>query len=370
MLRELIAIPSVNPAFSQEPGAGEQKIAEFLAGIAATAGLPVELHEVLPNRPNFLTRLTPSGKARQRVLLAPHTDTVGAPGESSKLFRPDQRNGRIYGRGSCDTKGSIAAMLTALLRIAGSGRRPAETEIIFAGLIDEENAQSGSRALVEKGFKADLAVIGEPTLLEVITAHKGDVWLRLDTRGKAAHGARPELGKNAIHEMARIVDLLETRYAEQLAKRPHPLLGRATINVGSIAGGTQPNIVPAQCFITVDRRTLPGETELDVRREIKAILRKHGLKATLASARNAPCLPLETDADLPLIQHLFGVAGQKAPAGVDYFCDAAVLAQGGTPSVVFGPGDIKQAHTADEWISTRSLEEATNLLEKFLRSLP
>jgi acetylornithine deacetylase/succinyl-diaminopimelate desuccinylase-like protein len=297
-------------------------------------------------------------------------DTVGQPGLARDLFTPVQKQGRLYGRGACDTKGSVAAMLTALVRLAESGHRPAETELVFVGLVDEENAQSGSRAFVQSGLKADLAIVGEPTRLKVVTAHKGDLWLRLETRGVPAHGARPELGKNAVHEMARIVDLLETSYAAQLRKARHPLLGQATVNVGSIAGGTQPNIVPAQCAITVDRRTLPGETEASVRAGIRKLLRQHGLRAQLGVARDAPCLPLQTDPRLPLVQRLFAVAGQTQSEGVDYFCDAAVLGQGGIPSVVFGPGDIAQAHTSREWISLKSLDSATDMLERFLRELP
>lgn len=372
LLCELIAIPSVNPAFvpQGQTGAGEQALADFLAGTAAVAGLTVEFQEVLPQRPNLLARLTPSGRTQQRVLLAPHLDTVGSPGSWKDMFMPLCKNGKILGRGACDTKGSIAAMLGALMRLARGGERPAKTEIVFAGLTDEENLQAGSRLLVATGFTADLAIVGEPTRLKVVTAHKGDVWLRLDAYGKAAHGARPELGRNAVHEMARIVDLLERNYAAQLSKRTHPLLGRATINVGSIHGGTQPNIVPAHCYITVDRRTLPGESETEVRREIRQLLRRHGLKASLASARNAPCPPLETELRLPLVRQFLGAARQRRPVGVDFFCDAAVLSRGGIPSVVFGPGDIAQAHTVEEWLETRSLESATDCLEAFLRSLP
>jgi acetylornithine deacetylase/succinyl-diaminopimelate desuccinylase-like protein len=258
---ELIALPSVNPAFlpQNHPQAGEGRVADFLAATAAQAGLDVELQEVLPGRPNVLARLTPAGVIRRRVILAPHTDTV--PAFSEDQFAPRLRQGRIYGRGACDTKGSIAAMLGALTALAQSPARPAATEIIFAGVIDEENAQAGSHALAASGLKGDLAIVGEPTRLAVVTAHKGSLWLRLETRGKAAHGACPHLGRNAVHEMARIVDLLETDYARQLKRRRHPLLGCATVSVGSINGGSQPNIVPAQCQATVDRRTLPGETE-------------------------------------------------------------------------------------------------------------
>ncbi len=373
LLRELIALPSVNPAFLPAPDSrgGEQRVADFLAATAARAGLAVEFQTVFPGRANLLARLTPTGPVQQRILLAPHLDTVGTAAMPDTLFQPREKHGRLFGRGACDTKGSVAAMMTALIHLARSGRRPARTEIIFAGLVDEENSQSGSRALAGSGFPADLAIVGEPTQLKVVTAHKGDLWLRLETRGKAAHGARPDLGRNAVHAMARIVDLLETTYARRLRRQRHPLLGHATVNVGSISGGTQPNIVPANCAIAIDRRTLPGETEAGVRRELKALLREHQLAATIAdSKKNAACEPLETNPQLPLVKQFLHSAGQARPVGVDFFCDASVLSAGGIPSVVFGPGDIAQAHTADEWISLAALERGTAMLARFLQSLP
>ena len=369
-LRELIALLSINPAFvpKDDARAGEGRAADFLAVTAARTGLAVQFQKVLPGRSNVLATLSPLGKVRQRVLLAAHLDTVVVVSE--KQFVPRTSHGRIYGRGACDTKGSVAAMLTAVGIVARSGPRPATTEIVFVGLMDEENAQAGSRALAADGFKADLAIVGEPTRLQIVTAHKGSLWYRIETRGKAAHGSCPHLGKNAVHEMARVVDLLETTYAKRLALRCHPLLGAPTINVGSMHGGTQPNIVPALCAAGADRRTLPGETEPAVRAEILALVRSHGLHATFESDKVSLCPAMETDARLPLVQKLLATARQKKPVGVDYFCDAAVLAEGGIPSVVFGPGDIAQAHTDDEWISQKSLESATALLVKFLRSLP
>jgi acetylornithine deacetylase/succinyl-diaminopimelate desuccinylase-like protein len=234
--------------------------------------------------------------------------------------------------------------------------------------VDEENGQAGSRALAASGLKADLAIVGEPTGLRAVTAHKGSLWLQLETRGKSAHGARPELGRNAVHGMARIVDLLETEYAAQLRGRTHPLLGHPTVSVGLIAGGTQANIVPDHCTILVDRRTLPGETEAGVHREIKSLLRKRRLMATLMNGKMAPCLPLETNHKLPLVAQFLRSLRQARLAGVHYFCDAAILAHGGIPSIVFGPGDIAQAHTADEWVSLRSLDSAAQMLLKFLKS--
>jgi len=370
LLRELIALPSVNPAFlpAGDPRAGEARVAEFLAATAARTGLDVEFREVAPGRKNVLARLSPPGRAQHRVLLAPHLDTVG--GDSLAIFAPRQAGDRLYGRGACDTKGSLAAMLTALGDVARSKRRPAATEIILAGVVDEEHAQAGARALAASELRADLAIVGEPTRCRVVTAHKGSLWLQLETRGKAAHGARPDLGINAVHRMARIVDWLETDYANALRDRRHPLLGHATVSVGTIAGGVQPNIVPDRCVLQLDRRTLPAETEGDVRREVAAWLRRHGLTARMAGTRLAPCLPLETNPKLPLVRQFLRCAGQRRPVGVDFFCDAAVLSAGGIPSVVFGPGDIAQAHTADEWISLRSLERAKEILVRFLSSLP
>ena len=413
LLAALIALPSVNPAFAPSDGAsarqtslrltnyGEKNVANFLAAVAARSGLEIEFQKVFGvrghvralesgdmsphskiERSNLIARLRPPNKIRRTILLAPHLDTVGA--EDSQ-FIPRRKNGRLYGRGACDTKGSVAAMLTALCELAESKSRPRESEIVFAGLIDEENAQAGSRALVAQasrlrlkaqqscsrdGCATFLAIVGEPTKLQVVTAHKGSLWLQLATHGRAAHGATPHLGKNAVHEMARIVDVLETDYAAQLRRRKHKLLGTGTVNVGTIAGGTQPNIVPDRCTISIDRRTLPGETEAGVRREIAALLRSKKLSAQFSSAKLAPALPLETNDKLPLVQIFLRSTGQKKPAGVDFFCDAAVLSAAGIPSVVFGPGDIAQAHTADEWISLAELERGKNLLLKFLKSLP
>ncbi len=377
LLAELIALPSVNPAFATQSAAsarqarltkfGEKNVADFLAATAARAGPEVEFQKVLPGRSNLIVRLLPRNKIRRTNLLAPHLDTVGA---DESQFVPRRKNGRLHGLGACDTKGSVAAMLTALCELANAQSRPNETEIVFTGLIDEENAQAGSRALAASGLRADLAIVGEPTRLQVVTAHKGSLWLQLETRGKAAHGATPQFGQNAVHEMARVVDMLETEYAARLRKQRHPLLGTATVNVGMISGGAQPNIVPDHCAITIDRRTLPGETEAGVRREIAALLRVKGMSAKISSTKLAPCVPLETNPKLPLVRHFLRSVGQMRSLGVDFFCDAAVLSAGGIPSVVFGPGDIAQAHTTDEWISLASLERGKNLLLNFLKSLP
>ncbi len=370
LLRELIARPSVNPAFlpAGDFRAGEKHVAGFLADAAAQAGLDVEWQEVFPNRANLLVRIQPVGKTRQCIVLAPHLDTVGV--SSDEQFTPVLKKGRLYGRGACDTKGSIAVMFTALAELANGKQRPANTEIVLAALIDEESGQAGSRFLARSGFKAGLAIVGEPTRLQIVTAHKGDLWLQLETTGKAAHGSRPELGRNAVHLMAKIVHLLETAYASQLRRRRHPLLRHATINVGTISGGRQPNIVPDRCAIRIDRRTVPGESDPAVKREILSYIRRRGLAATMLDTKHEePAPPLETDPRLPLVAQFLRSAGQKKPAGVDFFTDAGVLAAAGIPSVVFGPGDIAQAHTTDEWVAVSQLERGTRVLGRFLESL-
>jgi succinyl-diaminopimelate desuccinylase len=370
LLRELIALPSVNPAFVSpgHPHAGEQKVAEFIAATAKQAGLEVELQTVVDDRANVLVRLTPQGQIKRRIILAPHMDTV--PCADEKQLTPEFKDGKLFGRGACDTKGSIAVYLQTMLDLAKAERRPKETEIVLAALVDEENAQGGSRVLGGSGFQADLAIVGEPTRLRVVTAHKGDLWLRIQTHGKAAHGSRPDLGRNAILEMAKVVQLLETTYAKKLKEKKHPLLGHATINVGSIWGGHQPNIVPDQCEITADRRTLPGETEKRVMQEIRELLNHHKLRADLLDFKGIESPPLETKDDDEIVKDLMTEARQHQPAGVDFFCDAAILAQAGIPSVVFGPGDIAQAHTADEWILVRQLGTAASILRRFFDRQP
>jgi acetylornithine deacetylase/succinyl-diaminopimelate desuccinylase-like protein len=170
--------------------------------------------------------------------------------------------------------------------------------------------------------------------------------------------------------MARVVDLLETTYAAQLQKRRHPLLGHATVNVGAMHGGSQPNIVPAECVSLVDRRLLPGETDSGVIREMQNLLRKNKLSASMRRTHPAECRALETDPRNELVRRFLRSAGQRGASGVDFFSDAAVLAEAGIPSVLFGPGDIAQAHTPDEWIDPRQLDSGAEILAQFLQSLP
>jgi len=369
LLRDLIALPSVNNAFLPpgDPHAGEELVADYLKNRARKAGLEIETQATNSGRDNLIVRLKPLGQATHRIILAPHMDTVG--GDLDKIFRPTKKGERLHGRGACDTKGSVAVMFHAMEHLA-KRHRPANTEIVFIGFVDEECNQTGSRAFSKLKLKANIALVGEPTRCRVVTAHKGDLWLRLSTRGKAAHGARPELGRNAVHTMAKCIDAIETEYAQNLGKRRHPALGPPTINTGIVRGGSQPNIVPDVCEADLDRRTLPGESFATIRREIGEVLKKRGLKARLTNVKGYTCPAMETDPTLPMVQQLMRTVRQTKPLGVDYYCDAANIATTGVPAVVWGPGDIAQAHTADEWISIRQLERGMDVLTRFLLSLP
>jgi acetylornithine deacetylase len=370
LLRDLIALPSVNNAFlpAGDPHVGEETVAELLTSRANKAKLEIERQPTRCKRENLIVRLSPLGQAEHRIILAPHMDTVG--GDLSKIFSPRKIGNKIHGRGACDTKGSVAVMFHALERLAKRRQRPAKTEIVFIGFVDEECNQTGSRAFANLNMKADLALVGEPTRCKVVTAHKGDFWLRLTTKGKSAHGARPELGQNAVHLMSLCIDAIETDYAKLLNSRYHPVLGHPTINTGIVRGGTQPNIVPANCEADFDRRTIPGESLASIRREIRGILDQYEFKAQLSNVKDFTCPAMETDPNLPWVHRFMLAARQSKPLGVDYYCDAANIAAAGVPTVVWGPGDIAQAHTADEWISIVQLERGTELLTRFLLSLP
>ena len=370
LLQELVARPSINPTFllDRPDLTGEERVAEFLKDIASSAGIEVRRQPVLPGRENLIARITPSGKTKRRVMLTPHLDVVPAP---EKDFTPRIKQGKMYGRGTCDTKGSVAAFFSAFLELAQKGKRPRETEVLFVGLVDEEFGQAGSRMLAQKGPKGDLAIAGEPTGLQVVTAHKGNLWLQLKTKGKSAHGSTPQHGRNAINTMAPILEYLFGDYPNNLGLRTHPLLGPPTVSVGKISGGTQPNVVPNECVIDLDRRTIPGETEASVKKELTQAFKVRGISLPeFSKSRSVPCLPLDTDPDLPFCQSLLRAANRRKPKGVPYFTDASPIATGGTPALVFGPGNIAQAHSTDEWVEIEQVDRAYSIVSKFLNSLP
>ncbi len=356
LLRELIRIPSVNP--DGDPGTdgvGEQRVAEYLRRVLEAVGADVELRDVEPGRPNLLARF-PGGEGKPRLLLAPHTDTVSVRGMVVDPFAGETRDGRIWGRGASDTKGSIAAMVWALGRCGGDLAKCSH-EIWFAGLMGEEAGLLGSAALAaEEEF--DFVIAGEPTGLDVVNVTKGCTWATLRTRGRAVHASMPERGTNAIYAMADVVGFLRDEVAAELAAMADPLLGSSTVSVGVIAGGSKANIVPDTCELKVDFRTVPGQSLNGIFDRIRAM----GVEVELQAAE-----PMRTDPGHPLIDKL-GVLGGKC-VGAPWFCDGANFAARGTPAIALGPGSILQAHTEDEFITVADLERGADFFERFLRSL-
>ena len=369
LLSKLVSIPSINPSLDQESvGCGEEPVTAFIEETSQNAGLVTERQKVATGRDNLLVRLTPAREVKYRVLLAPHLDVVPAPLEA---FTPTIIGNQLHGRGACDTKGSVACFFQALLDLTSSSERPQETEILFVGLVDEEFAQAGSRTFAESTITGDLAIVGEPTGLEVVSSHKGSLWIQLETTGKAAHGSTPEKGVNAIEKMHHAMNLLLGEYQNNLNSKSDPLLGGPTLSIGTIKGGDQPNIVPNLCQFELDRRTIPGETPESVMEELHALFGVLGQSApTIKISRTVPCPPLHTNPDLPFAKLLLKCANQKETKGVPYFTDASPLSMGGTSALVFGPGNIEQAHAEKEWIDLEELEKAHSIVLNFLKSLP
>ncbi len=359
LLRELIRIPSVNP--DGDPGTartGEKDCANFVAEFLRSCSAEASVEDVLPGRPNVLGRFPSHGKSKPRLLLAPHTDTVSVAGMTIDPFVADLRDGKVWGRGASDTKGSMAAMLIAL-RECRDILPGLSHEIWFAGLVGEEAGQHGAKALAAKE-KFDFAIAGEPTQLKIVNTHKGAVWLTLRARGRAAHASMPQNGENAIEKIMDALEYLRRELRADFASQIDKTLGAPTFSIGIIQGGSKINIVPDLCEARVDIRTIPGQDLLPLLDSLAK--RFPGLEIGRRISG-----PLWTDPAHPLVGVLESCGSHCA--GAPWFCDAAVLSAGGTPAVALGPGSIEQAHTADEWISVADLGAGVEFFKRFLYSL-
>lgn len=366
VVTDLMKIPSHSEVDNQEKQAGV-----YLADLLEEEGLSVSLQSVEDNRPNVIASLKNSGKPM--LMLNGHLDTV-PPGDMSDPFCPRIDGGNLFGRGAADMKGAVGAMVYAMILIKRSSVS-LERDLLFAGVIGEESGSPGTRFLVDHGPQAEWAIVGEPTDLRPVIAHKGIEWIEILIGGKTAHGSIPDQGINAVTKASEVIVKLNRRLTERLKKRSHELLGRPTMNIGVVKGGERPSIVPSKCIIQVDRRWLPSQQVDDVINEVREVLQE--LKkdidnldirytTKMEQTANFPHTPLDTDLDHPLTNIVSGsvekVGRNSSVDGVTYWTDAALLSdQATTPSVVCGPGNISQAHSAEEHVPVNQLLDAVKI---------
>jgi acetylornithine deacetylase len=363
LLSDLVSINSINPDLV--PGSpGEAEIAHYIADWLRRADLEVELVESVSGRPNVvgIARGTGGGKT---LLLNGHMDTVGVAGmPDGHQPRIDRAAGRLYGRGAYDMKGGVAA---SMLAIAEARKQNLRGDVIFTGVIDEEYASVGTMDLAKR-FQADGAIVAEFTELQLILAHRGFVWLEVETIGKAAHGSRPDLGVDAIVKMGKVLTEMEKLDQNLRANPTHPLLGSGSVHASLIQGGQELSSYPERCLLSVERRTLPGETPDSVETELSQIV--EGLQRSDPAfkadvRRGIDRSPLETREDAEIVQALQAASVKMLNhplqiAGVQFWTDAAVLSAAGIPSVLFGPSG-RGAHAVEEWVDLSSVKTCADI---------
>lgn len=370
LVSDLVSIESVNPSLVRG-GGGEERMAEYVSAFLASAGFDVQLEKVSEARFNT-TGLLKGQRSGPRLMLNGHLDTVGAGGMENP-FSPRIENGRLYGRGALDMKGGIAAALLAGECLAKE--RNFAGELLIAGVADEEMESRGTRKLLEH-TRADMAVVLEPTWLEVAAAHKGFAWAEIETQGCAAHGSRPDEGRDAIAFMGRVLNQIEALQSE-LSRRPgHPLLGHGSVHASLISGGQELSSYPGSCKLSVERRLLPGEDAITLEAEIVSIIvllkaRDPGFQAEYAMGYTAQAL--ETPRQSPIAQRLLKCArkavGPEARFGTQpFWTDAALLQQTGIPSVLFGPGGAGM-HATVEYVNLEDVRICGEVLVDFIRGL-
>lgn len=364
LLADLISIESVNPGY---PGSiqAENNIADFIFQYFEKIGADCYKDKVLPNRSNVICFI--KGKDRRGLCLESHMDTVSIKNMSIDPLNPMIKDGMMYGRGSADDKGSLAAMMVAVKEIITKGIKPS-TDLYFVGAIDEEFMHRGVDHFLEKDIQLQGAVVGEPTQLKVITACKGVVRFEIETRGQSAHSSQPENGHSAIYDMMEIINGIKYDLIPTYQEKNHSLLGSPTMSVGCIEGGLAANIVPDQCKILIDRRLLPGETWEDVKHEVNGLLtrlkRRHSKMNVKLSLPMTTSLAMDTSINERIVQVSTGscqkIIKKAIVEGVNYGCDASSFTSMDIPSIVLGPGNILQAHTKNEFIS---LDEVCRAVE-------
>ncbi|MEA2765451.1 MAG: acetylornithine deacetylase [Gemmatimonadaceae bacterium] len=368
LARALIQIDSRNPSLAPDsPGEGD--CARTLAAVLDDWGFVVQLVDAAPGRPNVIARIGPEDAPA--LMLNGHLDVVGVEGMTHQPFSAELRGGRIYGRGSADMKGGLAAMCAAAATSADS---QSARQVLITAVADEEYESLGMRALLAAGIRAEQAIITEPTRLAICPAHRGFAWFDVELIGRAAHGSRYDVGVDAITHAGLLLTELDRLEHTRRSNPTHPLLGRGSLHASKIRGGVGMSTYPERCSLAIERRTIPGESVDKATQEItdacarvKSNRPEFDARVTLSTAQ----LPSDVPLDAPVVRRLVGAVEREgipvSIEGLSAWTDAALLNEAGIPTVCFGPGDIALAHAAEEFVPVDDIERATRVLSRVVR---
>jgi acetylornithine deacetylase len=358
LVRQLIAIPSVNPSIAPREGTGERAIAEWIVPWFWSQGIHARIEGADPGRPNVVAELL-KGDGPTLVLCA-HLDTVGTEGMTIKPFEAAVEKSKLFGRGAYDMKASVAAIMMAMRQLKLSKFRGS---VVAALVADEEYASAGALDFVSR-YRADACIVTEPTEGRLVLGHKGFVWATVTTSGVAAHGSRWDLGVSAIGRMGRIIAAFEEFDRVTLRRRSHPLIGQPSMHCALINGGSGLSTYAAECSMQIERRTIPGESTAQVLAELQQQIADARETATVTISFDRP--PLECDRDAQIVSSVRAAlraitSREPEIGGFGFWTDAAIFAAAGVPTVIFGPsgGDL---HGAAEWVDMKSVAELTRVL--------
>jgi len=368
LARALIQIDSRNPTLAPDsPGEGD--CARTLASVLDDWGFSVQLMESVPGRPNVVARIGP--RNAPALMLNGHLDVVGVEGMVHNPFSAQIRGDRIYGRGSADMKGGVAAMCAAAVKGA---QADSNRQILVTAVVDEEYESLGMRALLADGVRADAAIITEPTRLAICPAHRGFVWMDVVVTGRAAHGSRYDIGVDAITHAGLLLAQLDKLERTRESGPRHQLLGRGSLHASKIQGGVGMSTYPELCNLAIERRTLPGESTEKALGEIRDAFTKVRSEHPQFAARvtlNTAQLPSDVPVDSPIVKRLRGALEREGVPvkieGLSAWTDAAPLNEAGIPTICFGPGDIALAHAAEEFVPIEEIDVATKVLTRLVR---
>ncbi|MGD0227287.1 MAG: M20 family metallopeptidase [Terriglobia bacterium] len=369
-LADLVSINSVNPYYPGGPGEG--LLAEYVGEFFRRNSIPFTYQPVFEGRPNVIAAL--AGRSGERkLILEAHMDTASELGMSIEPFRPVRKNNSMYGRGSCDTKAGLAAMMHAFKAVSDAGLQPRASAVLVAAA-DEEHAFRGIVKFLEAGVKAEGAVVAEPTSLETVVASRGVLRWRICTRGRTAHSSKPHLGINAITKMSKFIVALDEKLLPYYRMRQHPLLGSPALTVGTIQGGIQVNQVPESCSIEIDRRLLPGETQQTVWKELSGLISELEVEDPELKLEMEPPVLEDLAMETPASERIVQVAGSVSQevrgtsnlVGVPYGSDASKLSRARIPSIILGPGSIDRAHAAEEYVELDQVALAAEIYTRIV----